>query len=79
MAVTAHAVSDAGAFRYSGRCGMIGMTSVCMSETTMPENASTATTAVVAGDFVVCGGVVGGGEVVDDIAVTPSEEERIMV
>ncbi|MEV3975869.1 hypothetical protein AB0K68_48385 [Streptomyces sp. NPDC050698] len=50
-----------------------------MSETTIPENASTATTAVVAGDFVVCGGVVGGGEVVDDIAVTPSEEERIMV
>ena len=43
------------------------------------ENARTATTAVVAGDFVVCGGVVGGGEVVDDIAVTPSEEERIMV
>ena len=69
VAVTAHAVSDAGAFRYSGRCGMIGMTSVCMSETTMPENARTATTAVVAGDFVVCGGVVGGGEVVDDIAV----------
>ena len=79
VAVTAHAVSDAGAFRYSGRCGMIGITSVCMSETTMPENARTATTAVVAGDFVVCGGVVGGGEVVDDIAVTPSEEERIMV
>ncbi len=45
VAVTAHAVFDAEAFRYFGNSGMIGMTRVCISETTIPAKASTATTA----------------------------------
>ncbi|GAB3172640.1 hypothetical protein GCM10027162_15410 [Streptomyces incanus] len=42
----AQAVSDAEAFRYVGSCPTIGMTRVCISETTMPLKASTATTAL---------------------------------
>lgn len=44
VAVTAQAVSDAGAFRRLGSSGTIGMTRVCISETTIPPKASTATT-----------------------------------
>ncbi|GAA0287374.1 hypothetical protein GCM10009540_03300 [Streptomyces turgidiscabies] len=43
--MTAQAVSDAGAFRSFGSSGTIGMTRVCISETTIPARASTATTA----------------------------------
>ncbi|GAB2812254.1 hypothetical protein GCM10027073_50530 [Streptomyces chlorus] len=42
----AQAVSDAEAFRNFGSCPTIGMTSVCISETTMPPKARTATTAL---------------------------------
>ncbi|GGW45040.1 hypothetical protein GCM10010340_23910 [Streptomyces griseoloalbus] len=44
--MTAQAVSDAEAFRSCGSCPTIGITRVCISETTMPPKASTATTAV---------------------------------
>ncbi|GAA3997050.1 hypothetical protein GCM10022232_37520 [Streptomyces plumbiresistens] len=43
--MTAQAVSEAGASRSRGRSGTIGMTRVCISETTIPAKASTATTA----------------------------------
>lgn len=46
VAVTAHAVFDAEASRSFGSSGTIGMTRVCISETTMPAKARTATTAV---------------------------------
>ncbi|GAB2959401.1 hypothetical protein GCM10023080_019250 [Streptomyces pseudoechinosporeus] len=42
--MTAQAVSDAGAFRRVGNSGTIGMTRVCINETTIPPKASTATT-----------------------------------
>jgi hypothetical protein len=45
VAVTAQAVSEAGASRSFGSSGTMGMTSVCISETTIPARASTATTA----------------------------------
>ncbi|GGR41270.1 hypothetical protein GCM10010251_67400 [Streptomyces aurantiogriseus] len=41
--MTAQAVSEAGAFSSSGSFGTIGMTRVCISETTIPAKASTAT------------------------------------
>ena len=43
--MTAQAVSDAEASSSFGSSGTIGMTRVCISETTMPAKASTATTA----------------------------------
>ncbi|GGN26667.1 hypothetical protein GCM10011578_061400 [Streptomyces fuscichromogenes] len=43
--MTAQAVSEAGAFSRVGSSGTIGMTRVCISETTIPARASTATTA----------------------------------
>ncbi|GGX18675.1 hypothetical protein GCM10010321_36580 [Streptomyces chartreusis] len=43
--MTAQAVSEAGASSSFGSSGTIGMTSVCISETTIPAKASTATTA----------------------------------
>ncbi len=45
VAVTAQAASEADASRSFGSSGMIGMTRVCMSATTIPARASTATTA----------------------------------
>ncbi|GGQ47705.1 hypothetical protein GCM10010250_18520 [Streptomyces althioticus] len=47
--MTAQAASDAEAFRYCGSCPTIGITSVCISETTIPPSASTGTTAPVLG------------------------------
>ncbi|GAA2404858.1 hypothetical protein GCM10010255_44150 [Streptomyces coeruleofuscus] len=43
--MTAQAAFDAEASRYLGSSGTIGMTRVCISETTTPARASTATTA----------------------------------
>jgi hypothetical protein len=59
VAVIAQAVSDAGALSSSGSFGTSGMTSVCMSETTTPANASTGTTTPVRGAWeptVLCSG-----------------------
>ncbi|GGQ25606.1 hypothetical protein GCM10010233_48440 [Streptomyces pseudogriseolus] len=47
--MTAQAASDGEAFRYWGSCPTIGITSVCISETTIPPSASTGTTAPVLG------------------------------
>ncbi len=49
VAVIAQAVSAAGAPRRLGNCGTSGITTVCMSDTTMPEKASTATTVFAGG------------------------------
>ena len=46
VAVIAQMVSDALAFRSVGSWGISGITRVCISETTIPEKASTITTAV---------------------------------
>lgn len=45
VAVTAQAAFDAEASRYFGSSGTIGITRVCISETTIPAKARTATTA----------------------------------
>ena len=44
VAVIAHAASDAEACNRCGSSGMSGITKLCISDTTMPANASTATT-----------------------------------
>ncbi|GAA2763643.1 hypothetical protein GCM10010103_26840 [Streptomyces paradoxus] len=47
--MTAQAVSEAGALSSRGSSGTIGMTRVCISETTIPPKARTATTALARG------------------------------
>lgn len=49
VAVTTQAVPVAGASRSRGSSGTSGITSVCISETTIPVRASTTTTAFVLG------------------------------